>query len=183
MLRHHILNCAIASVLGLVSGAATGAPGAPHRHGVAVLELAAEGAGLTLRLIAPLESLIGFEHAPRTRAQEAAVVRMRETFEGPQPLLRPDEAAGCRSVSRDLRAPVLAAQSRAGAKPANGGEAHGDLEATFVFACERPGLLRSLDANPLFAAFPRIYRLDVQLVTPTGQAQRRLERARARLAW
>ena len=186
MLRTRGTACSIALALASLAPVAAIAQAHHHRHGIATLELAAGGTDLTLRLVAPLESLVGFEHAPRTRAQEAAVARMRETFERPEHLFHTDPAARCRPARRNLRSPVLPGTPSAdSAERDRGAESHGDFEASYVFECARPDALRSLDAGPLFAAFARLRRIDAQLVTPTVQAQRRLERARARarLVW
>jgi hypothetical protein len=65
----------------------------PHVHGAATLEIAIEAEQVELRLVSPLESLLGFEHAPRTEAQRTATREMEKTLARPESLLIPTAAA------------------------------------------------------------------------------------------
>ncbi|MDH5541220.1 MAG: DUF2796 domain-containing protein, partial [Rhizobacter sp.] len=60
-----------AVALGLSSAAA--AAGKAHEHGALRLDVAVEATSVTLQLQAPLDSLVGFERAPRTEAERQRV--------------------------------------------------------------------------------------------------------------
>lgn len=146
-----------------------------HEHGAVKLDVAIDGAALTIGLEAPLDSLIGFEHAPRNdkerRAADEALTRLRSGAG----LFSADAAARCTLANVDVQAPVLDPGPKASARTAEAKDDHGDLDATFDFKCTRPQLLRTLDVG-LFEAFKRIRRIDVQVAGPKGQLKATLER-------
>jgi hypothetical protein len=147
-----------------------------------------------MRLYSPLDSLLGFEHAPRGAKQEEVARAMAATLRDPAKLFRANPEARCEPGKVDLSSPVLSAALLAGggapaARPAPASkdpgkkESHAGLDGSFEFACAQPGALRSLDATGMFAAFRRLGRIDVQLVTPRGQARRVLTRSSQSLSW
>lgn len=64
-----------------------------HQHGVAKLEVAVDGANLSLHLESPLEGLLGFEHAPRSNKERATVAEMRRKLADAGKLFIPTTAA------------------------------------------------------------------------------------------
>lgn len=141
----------------------------PHVHGVATLAVSVEGDALRLQLEAPLEVLVGFEHAPRTAAEGQALQRARELLARPE-LLRPNAEAGC--------APEVAEPPEATLRRAEG---HADLAREFGFRCARPAQLKVIDVG-LFEAFARLQRIDAVLVTASGQGKRTLQRPHRNLS-
>ena len=55
----------------------------PHVHGTAELCVAVENNHLNVELRSPLENLLGFEHAPKTDSQRAAVKAMTAKLNKP----------------------------------------------------------------------------------------------------
>ena len=147
-----------------------------HVHGVAKLEVAVEGGQIDLHLESPLEALLGFEHAPRTDKERAAVVRMRQTLEQGGKLFAPTAAAGCKLVSVQVEAPSLESGH------SGGHEEHGDLDADFRFACAKPGKLTGMEVR-LSDAFPGMRRIDAQVVSGKGQSAARLTAKMRFLSW
>jgi hypothetical protein len=169
------------AVLGAIGPSHAG-PGHAHEHGKVVLELALDGPQLTIELEAPLDSLLGFERAPRTDAERKAaaqvLARLRQPG-GAVPLLAPDPAAQCQWVSATVQAPALETP----AAGASGGDGHADVVASYQFTCAQPGALQNLDVG-LFDAFRRIQRLDAQVAGPRGQHKISLKRpARSLKLW
>jgi Protein of unknown function (DUF2796) len=156
----------------LVMLATTGSPQAregAHEHGVVKLDVAVDGSLLTLQLEAPLDSLLGFEHRPRTEAQRRAADAVLTRFNDGASLFKPHAAALCTLSKSTIGAEAL--QPNPAAKP---GE-HADLDATFEFRCAQPDKLLDIDVA-LFDAFKRIQRINAQVIGPKGQAQRVLKR-------
>lgn len=168
-------SAALCSSLWL-SPAATHAQRGAHVHGAVRLAVALDARTLTVRIDAPLDSLLGFEHRPRTTAQrqaaDALLVRMNDAAS----LIRPDAAAQCTLARTTLTAPVLQAAPRAGATA----DEHAELEASVEFTCEQPDKLASLELS-LFDAFQRIRRIDAQVAGPAGQSKQTLVRPEKRL--
>jgi hypothetical protein len=151
-----------------------------HVHGAVNLNVAVEGNRVTLLLEAPLDSLVGFEHAPRTAEQKQAVQRMFERFNTPQSLFGFAPAAQCTLTSASAESDAL----RTGAgEAAKGGEEHADLDGSFVFDCRQLKAIDSIDLSGLLAAFARINRIDAVVVTPGVQAKRVVKRPEAILRW
>lgn len=169
------LSCCLAAACLLPLPALAGKPTA-HVHGTASLQVAIDGNLLTLNLESPLESLLGFENAPRTDKQKAAVRTLSERLNQAGELFMPSPAARCVPVSVKLESPVL----QAGKQPT--GDSHADLDGEFVFRCEKPEALRDLEVA-IFQGFPNLRRLDVQVAGPRGQSAARLSPQQRRIAW
>ena len=163
-------KCSIALlVFGLATTAAPRAAEHAHKHGVVSLKVAVEASSISLQMEAPLDSLVGFEHAPRNSAQSQAVQAMFERINSPQKLFGVD-AAGERTLkSHSAKSDAL---NRMAAKKADRADEHADLDVSVEFDCKRASAVRSVDLSGLLAAFPRIQRIDAQIASPAGQFSR-----------
>lgn len=159
-------------LLALLTAAGAAQAHKPHEHGVVKLDVALDGGELTLVVEMPLDSLVGFERAPRTDAERQAAVAALARMRDGAALFRLDAAARCSLRSATVEAPVLEAAPGA-TGPAGG---HADLEAVYVFACAEPSRLAALDVR-LFEAFRRVDRIDVQAALPGVQRKATLRRA------
>lgn len=180
-----------AQVLALSAALAGAAQAAgAHQHGVATLEVVADGPMLTVTLDSPLDNLLGFERGPRTEAERKTVQAMAQRLRQAATLLVPAAAAQCRlqgvDLASDAIAPALLAATPtavAAALPAPAGGGHADLEAVFRFQCAQPQALKSLAVGGLFQALPRLRQLDAALAAPGVQRGARLRPQQATLAW
>lgn len=147
-----------------------------HEHGRIGLEVALDGQTLTIGLEAPLDSLLGFERAPRTEAEKKAAQALLEHLRAGQGLFAPDAAAQCQPVSTTVDAPVLQAGGAAQGE-------HADLEASFVLRCAQPQALTAIDLGGLLDRYRRITRVEAEIVTPAGQFKSGLKRPARVLRW
>ena len=126
-------------------------------------------------LLSPLDTLLGFEHAPENDAERmrarAAINRLRDGAA----LFKVDPRARCTFVQVTLDAPLLQLGS---AKAETGG--HGSLAGTCAFDCADAGQAEAIEVG-LFPPFSRMQRIEVQAATPQGQFRRTLERPDGRL--
>jgi hypothetical protein len=166
----------LTAVLALVVVPATAHEPGAHVHGLARLQVGIDGKTLTLNLESPLDNLLGFEHIPRTDKDKTIVRNMAERLKQAASLFAPTRVAQCVPVSVKLESPILEPP-----KGADGG-GHADLDAEFVFRCERPDALRDLEVR-LFDYFANLRQLDVQVAGPRGQAATRLSPNQRRIAW
>lgn len=150
-----------------------------HLHGVAKLEVAVEGGSLSLHLESPLEGVLGFEHAPRNDKERAAVAEMRKKLADGGKLFAPTTAAQCTLKSVQVEAPTLDAKPAAGQSTAS---EHGDLDADFLFTCTQPAKLTGVEVR-LSQAFPKLRRIDAQVVSGKGQSAMRLSAKMRFLSW
>lgn len=155
--------------VGLALQASPALAGKPHTHGTAEMAVTVEAGRLTVEIEMPLDTLVGFEHVPRSDAQrQAAGLALRRLRESGDSLLRPDPSAQCRLTRSAVDAPVL----EHGVAPVGG---HAQAQARYEFSCARPDSLLSLETG-LFDAFGRLQRLQAQWATPAGQGRQVLRR-------
>lgn len=167
-------------VFGLATSVAPCAGEQAHVHGAVTLNVAIETNSVSLQMEAPLDSLVGFEHAPRNSAQEQAVQAMFERFKAPQKLFGFDTAAQCALKASSAESEALKADA---GKKASKDDDHADLDASIEFDCKQPSVVRSIDLSGLLAAFPRIHRVDAQITSPAGQFKQSLKRPEKILRW
>lgn len=138
-----------------------------HQHGHVTLDVGVDGGTLTIALSSPLDSIVGFERAPRSDAERRTAADALARLRAPGTLFVPDAAAGCRLASANVEAPVL--------EGGTSSDGHADLDADYEYRCDQPQALRALQLG-LFDGFPRIEQIVVQTATPAGQGKARLRR-------
>jgi hypothetical protein len=152
----------------------------PHVHGVALLDVAVDGATLSLHLDTPLDNLAGFEHAAYNPAQKTTLDKMVAQLNQPSELFVPTPAAGCRPQTPKLVSAVLE-PAKITATPAQG-HVHADMDADFSFQCAQPQNLHDMDVK-LITLFPRTHKVKVQIAGPTGQSAAVLEGSNTKVSW
>lgn len=137
--------------------------GKAHRHGVAQMQLAIEQTQVVVAMEIPLDSLVGYERAPRNEAERRAaadaLVKMKEAGS----LFKFDAAAACRATEATVEAPVLEGKVPTGAK-----DEHAQMDATFVFVCSDPARISRLEVS-IFDTFKRLETIEGQFVSGKGQ--------------
>ena len=157
-----------APLLALVAvGAAHGSEGqrqaGAHVHGEGRLDVAIAGGLARVALTAPGSDVVGFEHAPHTDTERAAVAAARARLAATTTLFDFGPAA-CTVTGTELALPDAAGGPFAVTD--HGG--HGDVHAVYDFACAEPERLERLTLG-LFDAFPSLRVLHVQVATERGQ--------------
>ncbi|MBI5108560.1 MAG: DUF2796 domain-containing protein [Rhodocyclales bacterium] len=143
-----------------------------HVHGEGSLEVVIDKGRLSLRLELPLDVAVGFERAPRSDKERAALAAAQQALADPA-LFVPTPAAGCKPEPVRIAMPTFD-----GNKPA----AHADIDAAYEFSCATPAALKSVETT-IFKSFKRLYRLDARRAGPTGQGAGRLTPKNPVLAW
>ena len=148
-----------------------------HVHGVAKLDIAVEAKKISIQLDSPLGNLLGFERAPRTRAEhklaEAAISKLKAAGS----MFRIDPAAQCVLSHVDLSSAALKLGTH---EHAQTDQDHADIDGSFGFNCVDAGKAAYIDVG-LFD-FARLQTLEVQVATLHGQFKRDLERPAVRIA-
>jgi hypothetical protein len=145
--------------------------GAAHVHGLVKLNVAIDGSKVSVLLDAPLDSLLSFEHRPRTPAQQQAADALLKQLTNVSELIRPQAQAVCKSSSVTINSEVLQSKTNAAKKDTG----HADLEATFEFICDKVDKLASIEIG-LFDAFKRIQKIQVQAAGLKGQSKQLMKR-------
>jgi hypothetical protein len=152
----------------------------PHVHGTGELHVVIEANRLTIELHSPLENLLGFEHAPRTDKQRAAVKTMVEKLKESSKLFGVPIEAECISTTPSIDSPFVAqSQVRttgidgAGKPPGKSADEHSDVTAEYEFTCTNTERIDSIQVN-LFDVFPGTKHLKAQVAGPHGQTAKNL---------
>jgi hypothetical protein len=145
-----------------------------HVHGEARMEISVDREQLVVALEIPLDSLLGFERAPRNASEKEVVQGMATKLKDAGKVLMPSAAAQCISTGVELDSPVLGGKSEPGG--------HNDIDARYTWRCAKPEALRDI-ATGLFANFPRLQRIIVQFAGPQGQRAGRLDARIPRFSW
>ena len=159
---------------------------AAHEHGEGRLDIAQEGTELHIEFESPAANIVGFEHAPRTTADHAALDRAVALLESGDRMFGFPHQAACQLVAADVTTPMSDhaaeeehAHPEEGAmhgnepptdagKQEHGDESHSDISAHYRFDCSHPEQLNQLTVK-LFEAFPLTERLRVQIISETRQ--------------
>lgn len=142
-----------------------------HVHGVVTLDVAVDASTLGIHVEAPADSLLGFEHRPRTAEQKQAVVQLQQRLRDAAQWLRPNTEAACQLREATVESELFDTAAQGKAQE----DGHADVDADVRVECRQPQALTSLDVG-LFDAFPRMQRIDVQIAGPKGQARATLKR-------
>ena len=140
----------------------------PHEHGHGALNIAIEGDRVSLELEAPGDDLVGFEHAPKTDAEAAAIAKATSLLSDPLTLFGVPAAAGCQVTEHSVERRKEEHDHDA-AESEEEGE-HSEFHATYVLQCTAPTVMTKLDLA-YFSQFPGTRTLTVSIVTEKGQTK------------
>ena len=137
-----------------------------HEHGVAVLNVGIESNRVEMEFESPSVNVVGFERAPKTEGERAAVARAAQQLGDGRGLFVFTPAAGCLLLSADVDTPSW------------DGSGHADYEARYAYRCDKPQLLRSIDVRLVHQLIGDA-KLRVQIVGAQGQTSTELTKARS----
>lgn len=147
-----------AAVVGLASTPLLAGPHG-HAHGKGEMELTVQGSSIRAVFRTPMDSLLGFEHVPKTQAQMQAVEQLKARLADPSRFFLPTPAAQCRPHAAEASSTLFTGSVTAG---------HSDLEYRFGFECANIRELSAVEAV-LFADYPRLHEIRAQVVTEKAQ--------------
>lgn len=165
-----------------------------HVHGIAALNIALEGEEVHIEFDSPAANIFGFEHAPSSEDDHAALNRAVATLKDGDRLFRFNNDAGCRMERVNVTSALLDEEhdehtekhsddhdheEKGGdnhEKHEDEGETHSEIEAGYHFECDQPGKLMQLTVG-LFESFPGTEKLKVQYVIESKQGAAELTAA------
>ena len=162
----------------------------PHVHGHGTLNIAIEDKRVSMELEVPGMDIVGFEHAPSTDDQKAAVEKATARLEKPLGVFSLPAAAGCTVAEANVSLEAEHAHhdddgEKHDAKDdhdhdhdAAGG--HNQFEATYALDCANPSELTTITFD-YFALFAGAHDLTVNVVTAKGQSKYEVSRSKPTL--
>jgi hypothetical protein len=152
-----------------------------HVHGEGRLDVAIDKDTISLALELPLDAAVGFERAPKSDKEKAALAATAKALNDAATLFVPTPAAGCTVQAVEVKVPFTGGADRH--DHAHEGETHhADIDAEYSFRCASPAGLKDIETS-IFKQFKRLYRLEVQRSGPTGQGATRLTPKKPNLNW
>src|SRR5262245_59710641 len=160
-----------------------------HEHGRGTLNMAIEGARISLELEAPGADIVGFEHVAKTARQKAAVAQAKKQLLAPQALFKFPGAAGClvadANVELEGGGEHEHEQAKTGGAAAKGSEPvqednHSNFHARYAFDCKEPANITVVEFA-YFQAFAGAQKLEVNVITAKGQTTFEVTRAKPRI--
>jgi len=144
-----------------------------HVHGIAALNMAQDGNEVHIELESPAANVVGFEHAPSSEADHAALDKAVAMLKEGDKLFEFNESAGCSLEKAHIESALLEEKHEEHGHEKHGHdeheeETHSDVEAVYHFECAKPGKLSQLTVE-LFEAFPGMEKLNVQYVIESRQ--------------
>jgi hypothetical protein len=137
----------------------------PHVHGAGKLTIATETpTSLSVALDIPGDSIFGFEHPPHTDAEKATQTKaFADLRSNADKVIQFDPSLGCHTVAKQVE---IEAESGP----------HQDVNASYSVECKKAPT-GSQARIGLFTLFNRIHTLDVQILTDSGQSEKRVQSA------
>jgi hypothetical protein len=143
-----------------------------HEHGAAKVAVAVDGNVVTITAEIPGDGVFGFEHAPRNDKEKAAVASATDTLRNkPDSLFVFDAALACKATGVSVKS-SLEAHAESHEKDGeqdHDEDAHADVDADYTFTCKSAPGGTKLRLG-LLAVFPRVKRVDLQVLGATKQA-------------
>lgn len=147
-----------------------------HEHGAARLTVAAIDDGLEISLESPAANVFGFEHKANSEAEHHVVHEALETLKDGSVLFVVNEAAACKLEKANVKSVVAESHDEHDHNaPADGEDSHSDIEAGWVYHCDKPDAIETVTVK-LFSAFPKGFEdIDVEWITASNAGKAELE--------
>lgn len=163
----------------------------PHEHGVGKLNVAVEGNVVEIELEVPGADIVGFEHAPSSDDEHAAVDAAAAKLADGVALFRLSPGAGCTLAEAEIESGLMEDHDDHGKdhdadhkEHAEGEEheGHAEFHVHYHFDCTDPAALTLLETD-YFATFPAARELETAILTDAGQAAGEMTPDTPRLAF
>ena len=137
----------------------------PHEHGHGALNIAIEGAKVTLELEVPGDDIAGFEHKAVTDQDKATIAKVTGLLSKPLAMFQMPEAAGCALLNEKVEIAPEKQQPSAAVEP---GE-HSEFHNFYTLECKAPAALLSVGFD-YFKQFEHAQSLTVTIISDKGQS-------------
>jgi hypothetical protein len=157
-------------------------------RGTTIVDITQDGRELKISFELSGLDAVGFEHAPRSSADEDKVGAALNILQSPDDWIVPNADAQCHRTFIGLTPNIFQTlDEHEGHTDAKRGErrsepAHADIGVQYVFACDAPLRLRSLTFN-LIERFPSLRAIIVNLSLPSVRSQAVITTPRAQVTF
>ena len=157
----------------------------PHEHGAAKLMMAMEGKKLQVEFEVPSESLIGFEHLPKSQSNRKNFNEAIKNLSDPSKLFSMPNKAECLLVGTNVSQSLFSTEEDHGHDESKKEEEHGheesekseihsEFKSNYYWNCQHLDEIDSIGTE-LMSFFPRIEEIRVNWISNYGQGSLELE--------
>jgi len=145
-----------------------------HEHGAAKLMMVMEGEKLQVEFEVPSESLIGFEHFPKSQSNRKNFNESIKILSDPSKLFSMPIKAECLLVGMNVSQSLFSNEEEHGHDESEKSEIHSEFESNYYWNCQHLDEIDSIGTE-LMSFFPRIEEIRVNWISNYGQGSLELE--------
>ena len=145
-----------------------------HEHGAAKLMMVMEGEKLQVEFEVPSESLIGFEHFPKSQSNRKNFNVSIKILSDPSKLFSMPIKAECLLVGMNVSQSLFSNEEEHGHDESEKSEIHSEFESNYYWNCQHLDEIDSIGTE-LMSFFPRIEEIRVNWISNNGQGSLELE--------
>ena len=145
-----------------------------HEHGAAKLMMVMEGEKLQVEFEVPSESLIGFEHFPKSQSKRKNFNEAIKILSDPSKLFSKPIKAECLLVGMNVSQSLFSNEEEHGHDESEKSEIHSEFESNYYWNCQHLDEIDSIGTQ-LMSFFPRIEEIRVNWISNNGQGSLELE--------
>ena len=145
-----------------------------HEHGAAKLMMVMEGEKLQVEFEVPSESLIGFEHFPKSQSNRKNFNEAIKILSDPSKLFSMPIKAECLLVGMNVSQSLFSNEEEHGHDESEKSEIHSEFESNYYWNCQHLDEIDSIGTE-LMSFFPRIEEIRVNWISNNGQGSLELE--------
>ena len=145
-----------------------------HEHGAAIIKMVMEEEKLQVEFEVPSESLIGFEHFPKSQSNRENFNEAIKILSDPSKLFSIPNKAECLLVGMNISQSLFSNEEDHGHDESEKSEIHSEFKSNYYWNCLHTDEIDSI-GNKLFSFFPRIEEVRVNWITNSGQGSLEIE--------
>ena len=145
-----------------------------HEHGAAIIKMVMEEERLQVEFEVPSESLIGFEHFPKSQSNRENFNEAIKILSDPSKLFSKPIKAECLLVGMNVSQSLFSNEEEHGHDESEKSEIHSEFESNYYWNCQHLDEIDSIGTQ-LMSFFPRIEEIRVNWISNNGQGSLELE--------
>jgi len=151
-----------------------------HEHGAANLMMVMEEEKLQIEFEVPSESLIGFEHFPKSQSNRENFNEAIKMLSDSSKLFTTPAEAECLLTGLNVSQSLFFSEEEHDHEDSEKAEIHSEFKSNYYWNCLHIDEIDSI-GNKLFSFFPRIEEIRVTWITSSGQGSLELESGNDRI--
>ena len=145
-----------------------------HEHGAAIIKMVMEEERLQVEFEVPSESLIGFEHFPKSQSNRENFNEAIKILSDPSKLFSMPVKAECLLVGMNVSQSLFSNEEEHGHDESEKSEIHSEFKSNYYWNCQHLDEIDSIGTQ-LMSFFPRIEEIRVNWISNNGQGSLELE--------